>query len=204
MSDPHLRARQELIRALLEEGRDRGCPSCGRGAMDSGIAPMLALLEQSLQVNRDDLRAERGPTPRSDCCAKRPTCGVFVLLMGDLGNYPPRSARTFRFAVADPGSLPSMRHATWSFTLPTNWRIFAHRRQRWRGDADVERFCNLVAGEFLLPTAELQAIPRSRWQDSDATAGLISEFAARRNQAVRWLPPGCARPAPSASPPMTG
>lgn len=94
--------------------------------MDSGVAPILALLEQALQVNRDDL-AEAEPGPDAAFRLLRESAeraGVFVLLMGDLGNYHSAiSVETFRgFAIADPVA-PFIAindrdsHAAWSFTL---------------------------------------------------------------------------------------
>ena len=132
--------------------------------MEAGLAPMLALLEQSLQVSRDELRAEPGP----DAAFKRlrdaaEQAGVFVLLMGDLGNYHSAiSVETFRgFAIADPVA-PFIAindrdsHAAWSFTLLHELAHLCLGQtgiSALRGDAEVERFCNLVAGEFLLPGA---------------------------------------------------
>lgn len=189
----NLRARQELVRALLDEEDDVAVvPFVGAGRLEAGVAPMLALLEQSLRVGRDELRAEPGPDAafrRLREAAER--AGVFVLLMGDLGNHHSAiSVETFRgFAIADPVA-PFIAindrdsHAAWSFTLLHELAHLCLGQtgvSALRGDAEVERFCNLVAGEFLLPGGELQATPRSHWQDNDAVAGLISDYAASRN-----------------------
>lgn len=162
----NLRARQELVRALLdEEDEVTVVPFVGAGRMEAGLAPMLALLEQSLQVSRDELRAEPGPDAAfrrlRDAAEK---AGVFVLLMGDLGNYHSAiSVETFRgFAIADPVA-PFIAindrdsHAAWSFTLLHELAHLCLGQtgvSALRGDAEVERFCNLVAGEFLLPGGE--------------------------------------------------
>lgn len=189
----NLRARQELVRALLEEEEEAAVVRLvGAGRMDSGVAPLLALIEQSLQISRDDLRAEPGPDAAFRLLRESAErAGVFVLLMGDLGNYHSAiSLETFRgFAVADPVA-PFIAindrdsHAAWSFTLLHEMAHLCLGQtgvSALGGDADVERFCNLVSGEFLLPTAELQAIPRAHWQDGDTVAGLVSEYAASRN-----------------------
>lgn len=170
----NLRARQELVRALLEEEDEIAVVRLvGAARMDSGVAPILALLEQALQVNRDDLRAEPGPDAAFRLLRESAErAGVFVLLMGDLGNYHSAiSVETFRgFAIADPVA-PFIAindrdsHAAWSFTLLHELAHLCLGQtgvSALRGDADVERFCNLVAGEFLLPTAELREAAADR------------------------------------------
>ncbi len=117
--------------------------------------------------------------------------GVFVLLLGNLGSHHTNiDLETFRgFALADE-IAPFVvindqdHHGAWSFTL---LHELAHL---WLGQTGVsggrperavEKFCNDVASEFLLPTGELDQLKAAVSSDIATTAARISEFAEARN-----------------------
>jgi Zn-dependent peptidase ImmA (M78 family) len=105
------------------------------------------------------------------------SAGVFVLLIGDLGNYHSAiSPSVFRgFAIADqlaPLVVINDQDArtAWSFTLvhelvhilagTTGVTAAATTTEPRTRAAKVERFCNDVAGEVLLPRAALNSMER--------------------------------------------
>ena len=91
--------------------------------------------------------------------------GIFVVLLGNLGSHHTNiPEKTFRgYAIADP-IAPFIvvndqdAKAAWSFTA------FHEAVHLWLGntgvssvstDAQIERYCNEVAGEILLPGSEI-------------------------------------------------
>jgi Zn-dependent peptidase ImmA (M78 family) len=114
-----------------------------------------------------------------------------VLLIGDLGSHHSAlDTDTFRgFAIADPVAPfvvinDKDARVAWSFTL---LHELVHI---WLGqtgvsggsqDQSIERFCNDVASEYLLPSEELR---QHSWHDlhvPDAASAMISDFAKERN-----------------------
>lgn len=115
---------------------------------------------------------------------------MFVLLAGNLGSYHTSiPVDVFRgFAIADP-IAPFVvvndqdSKSAWSFTL---LHEMAHL---WlgttgvsgsRGEQAIEQFCNDVAGELLLPSAELAELAGVGDFDVNATVSLIADFAMPR------------------------
>ena len=126
--------------------------------------------------------------PPSTCCARRAeSAGIFVLLKGDLGNYlTALDTGVFRgFSIADqvaPFIVINDQDArpAWSFTLlhEAMHLLLGHTGVgNAQTDNGIERFCDDVAGAFLLPAGELDALAL----DSDNLNELserISRFAA--------------------------
>jgi Zn-dependent peptidase ImmA (M78 family)/transcriptional regulator with XRE-family HTH domain len=188
-----IRSRQSLVRAILEdEDEAEPVPFIGSQNMTDGVGAVLARIETTLQVTRADLRAQ----PNSEAAFRRlreaaERAGVFVILMGDLGSYHTAlSLEVFRgFSVADevaPFVVINDRdsRAAWSFTLVHE---LAHLCLGQTGvsalnaNLAVEKFCNDVAGEFLLPTAELKSMAPGHWADPALLADRISAYAHSRN-----------------------
>ena len=118
--------------------------------------------------------------------------GVFVLLKGDLGSYHTAiDTQVFRgFVIADeiaPFIVINDRDArpAWSFTLLHECVHIvlgqSGMSNAWR-DNGIERFCDDVAGEFLLPTKVLELLDLNGTSQSDLIAEQrISNFARERN-----------------------
>jgi Zn-dependent peptidase ImmA (M78 family) len=116
---------------------------------------------------------------------------VFVLLIGNLGSHHSNiDVETFRgFALADevaPFIVINDQDAVsaWSFTL---LHELAHL---WLGktgvsgrssEAQIEKFCNDVAAEFLLPSSELPMVGVERNSTPQAVIELIENFASERH-----------------------
>ena len=116
---------------------------------------------------------------------------MFVLLIGNLGSHHTAiDLEAFRgFALAD--SIAPLvvindadSRAAWSFTLLhelTHLLLGQTGVSGDRAEAAVERFCNDVAAEFLLPQEELRRVSLDIAAGTDATAAQIRDLARRRN-----------------------
>jgi len=188
-----IRSRQSLVRTILEdEDEAEPVPFIGSQNLSDGVGAVLARIETTLQVTRADLRAQPNPeTAFRQLREAAERAGVFVILMGDLGSYHTAlSLEVFRgFSVADevaPFVAINDRdsRAAWSFTLVHE---LAHLCLGQTGvsalsaSLAVEKFCNDVAGEFLLPTAELKSMARAHLAEPALLAERISAYAHARN-----------------------
>jgi Zn-dependent peptidase ImmA (M78 family)/transcriptional regulator with XRE-family HTH domain len=193
-----LRARQSLVRAVLEDDEDvKPLPFVDSVTMDVGVQWLARSVEQVLGVTRAQYRAEKDTDSAFALLRDRAErAGVFVLLVGNLGSHHSAiPVEAFRgFAIADriaPFIVinDSDAKAAWSFTL---LHELAHL---WLGSTGVsggapelkiERFCNDVAAEFLLSRADLQAIDLVGHGVDDQIA-LITDHAKRLRVSRRML-----------------
>lgn len=188
-----IRARQRLLRAALEDD-DEATPRLFVGSMRmaDGVEAVLGDIQEA--INLDLVEFRRQPSPEeafSLLRARVEALGVFVLLMGDLGSYHTQiGLDTFRgFALADevaPFIVINDRDAktAWSFTL-------IHELVHiWLGqtgisssysDKSIESFCNEIAGEFLLPQAELATLRGIQNLSFSEMKQQIADFAEPRN-----------------------
>ena len=194
-----VRARQSMVRALLEEDEVGPLAYVGAFSADSGIKAVVAAMHDILAVDDDAPRKEN--MPQSDFDALRSAAenaGVFVLLIGNLGSHHTAFDTTvFRgFALADPIAPfivindQDARQA-WAFTL---LHEFAHiligasgvsgSTRAISGNrrlSKLEMFCNDVASEFLLPTPDLDLLHLSKDMDVAQMITAVSEFSEGRN-----------------------
>lgn len=188
-----IRARQSMVRAVLED-EDEAEPIAfvASRSTSSGVASVLASIKDLLQLSLETYRAQRSSEDAFRSLREgAESAGVFVLLMGDLGSHHTAlSPDVFRgFALAD-AVAPFVvindhdSRAAWSFTL---LHELAHLCMGQTGvsatrtDLAVERFCNEVAGEFLLPAKELAQTPSTMWSESDTLSAHITKYARDRN-----------------------
>ena len=169
-----VRARQNLVRALIEEDEDRH-PLALVGSLGSMPMDVQAAVQKTrvhLGVDQDNWTQAFG-SPHAlftDFRRRVEALGVFVLLIGNLGSHHSNlSANLFRgFAIADP-LAPFIvindqdAKAAWVFTLAhelahvfvgkTGLSAFPTSNAPQTSKAQIEQFCNDVAGELLLPSA---------------------------------------------------
>ncbi len=165
-----LRARQSLVRAVLEEDEDaKPLEFVGSATIDVGVQRLTKSLEELLGVTRAQYRAAKDAEDGFTLLRERAErAGVFVILAGNLGSHHSTvpveafrglaiSDRIAPFVVINDGDAK----AAWSFTL---LHELAHL---WLGASGVsggtpelriERFCNDVAAEFLVTREDLQSI----------------------------------------------
>lgn len=188
-----VRARQSMVRAVIEDDDEaEPLPFIGSVEMSDGVPAVLASIQETLGVDLADFRAQKSAV---DAFALLRTnaeaAGVFVLLIGNLGSYHTTiDLETFRgFALADdiaPFVVINDQDSklAWSFTLIHE---LAHL---WlgqtgvsgaRAEETIEKFCNDVASELLLPMAELALLRVSDKTDFETIQDRISDFASGRN-----------------------
>ncbi len=186
-------ARQSMVRAVLEDEEEAALLSfVGSMNMSDGVPPVLSSIRDTLRINLLDFRAQ--PSPLEAFALLRRAAeeaGVFVLLMGNLGSYHTAiKLKLFRgFALADeiaPFVVINDRdsRAAWSFTLLhelTHVWLGQTGISGARAELAIERLCNDVAGEFLLPRDELEQISLDDATDIRSTELRISEFVRGRN-----------------------
>lgn len=187
-----LRARQRLVRAVLEDDEDvRPLEFVGSAKMAAGVLRLREAIEKLLGVTKTDYRAQKDAEASFNLLRERAErAGAFVLLAGNLGSHHSAiPVGAFRgFAIADPiapfivindGDAKS----AWSFTL---LHELAHLFLGATGlsgggipEKTIERFCNEVASEFLLPSSDVEQVSLAGL-DMDAQIVMISQ------QAGRW------------------
>jgi Zn-dependent peptidase ImmA (M78 family) len=188
-----VKARQRLLRAALEdEDEAEPRPFVGSMKMADGAEAVLKSIKKTLKIDLKHFRSQHSPLEAFALLrAGVEALGVFVLLIGDLGSHHTEiSPEAFRgFALADdvaPFIVINDRDskAAWSFTL-------IHELVHiWLGqtgisnvysDKTIEKFCNEVAGQFLLPKDELSALQVVDTLNLEESKERITEFAQPRN-----------------------
>ena len=188
-----VRARQSMVRALLEDEEEADpLPFVGSVRMADGAPALLASIRKTLRISLDAFRSAGSSEDAFALLrARAEAAGVFVLLIGNLGSHHTAiDLETFRgFALADkiaPFVIINDQDAqvAWSFTL---LHELAHL---WLGEtgvsgafaeAAIERFCNMVASEFLLPSEELANLQVDDATDFETAQARITAFAQDRH-----------------------
>jgi len=193
-----IRARQEMVKSLLEDEEEApGLPFVGSATIDQKAGTVAASIASTLAFDyrRRELRRGDADTLFRTLRERAESVGVFVLLAGDLGSYHTElSADVFRgFAISDevaPFVVINDKdaRAARSFTLVHELAHIWLDESGVSGVASpdtphspqdrIERFCNDVAGEFLLPDTALQEQPaRPEAEDKQSAADIIQTLA---------------------------
>ena len=195
-----LRARQHMVRSLLEDDEDMQ-PLSWVGSMSQSMSIKKAARHIRVQLKIEDAEDfwRKQQTPENLFAALRrriEELGVFVLLAGDLGSHHTAiSEKGFRgFAIADdlaPFIVINSRDAkvARAFTLihelahimmgKTGISASPETTRPTTSEEKIERFCNDAASEFLLPEDALSAIAKQASLDSASET--ISRLAKNRN-----------------------
>jgi Zn-dependent peptidase ImmA (M78 family) len=188
-----VKARQSIVRAMLEDEEDtEPLRFVGSLRMSQGISVVLSSIQETLRIDRSEFRAAPSPSEAFTLLRNRvEEVGVFVLLIGNLGSYHTAiDLEIFRgFALADdiaPFVIINEEdaHSAWSFTLLHELvHIWLGQTgvSGLRAEISIERFCNDVASEFLLPRSELKQLDIDDRTDLESAQRQISEFAMNRN-----------------------
>ncbi|MGA9213833.1 MAG: XRE family transcriptional regulator, partial [Methylocella sp.] len=188
-----IRARQSMVRdVLVDEEEAKPLPFIGSMNMGDGVGAVLASIREIIRIDVFEFRTQASPESAFALLRSRVEgAGIFVLLMGNLGSHHTAiDVEAFRgFALADdvaPFIVLNDQDArsAWSFTLIHE---LAHL---WLGttgvsgvfaDAQIEKFCNDVAGSFLLPANELAIVGVDVNTDIETAVRRIGEFADERH-----------------------
>ena len=189
----NVHARQGLVRAAMEEAEDgEPLPFVGSARIENGVRTLIASMQAVLDFSAREFHAQKS-IDEAFAALREATekAGVFVVLMGNLGTYHTNiDAKVFRgFALADDVAPfiiinENDSRAAWSFTLLHELaHIFLGQTgiSGYYGEAQIEKFCDAVAGRFLLDPAELASISASIDENFELLVERISEFAQIRN-----------------------
>ena len=170
-----VRARQELIRDVLEDDPDRHAVSIvGSASIREGVPAFVTKIARVLDFDPSDRSKRRGNAEDLFRILRTAaeSAGIFVIVAGDLGSHHSAvSTEVFRgFALSD-DLAPFVvindqdSKAGQSFTLIHELAHIFMGQSGISGPAEaegvasehdvIERFCNDVAGQFLLPDAAL-------------------------------------------------
>lgn len=181
-----VRARQSMVRAVLEdEDEARPLPFVGARQISDGRAAVLEALRQLLDMDLSLYRAQATASAAFDLLRRNAEkSGIFVLLKGDLGNHVTAiDVRVFQgFSIADevaPFVVINDQDArvAWSFTLLHEMVHLLLGQTGVSGsytESEVERFCNDVAGDFLLPVDGMDELNRLIG-DNSSGASILSQ-----------------------------
>lgn len=192
-------ARQDMVRSILEDDEDvRRLSFVGSMSIKTDVGEAAEQLRSFLEIRSvQEFQGHPSPTALFDDLRERTESqGVFVLLVGNLGSHHTNiSERTFRgFAIADeiaPFIVINDQDARTarSFTLIHELvHIFVGTTGisgEPSGDEPrtplgrIERFCNDVAGEFLLPEELFASV--DVFSDRDTASAVIETYAERQN-----------------------
>ena len=188
-----VQARQSLLRAAMEDEDDTPRLQFIRAHKTAdGQSEVLKSLRNLLGVSHETYYEQKN---EDDAFAllrdAAESAGVFVLLKGDLGSYHTElDTRIFRgFTIADevaPFIVINEYDArsAWAFTL---LHEMAHLFLGQTGisgahtDTEIERFCDDVAGRYLLPESEIRKLDMTGAHDIADISRRISDFASERN-----------------------
>ena len=184
-----IRARQSMVRAVLEDEEEaETLPFIGSHKIEDGQERVMESLRAQIRFDAERYRAERSASAAFDLLRRGAEgSGVFVLLKGDLGNHVSAiDSAIFRgFSIADniaPFIVINDQDArpAWSFTLLHEAVHLLLGQTGLSGeyeDNDVERFCDDVAGNILLPANALSRLALEDAKDTLDTATRIGTFA---------------------------
>ena len=183
-----IKARQITIRETLIDA-DEGNPLdfVAKHTTDVGVAKVVQTIRETLKLNIKDYRNQSNYKEAFRYLREHAeAAGIFVILRGNLGSYHSDiDVAVFRgFALSDdiaPFIVINDRDAesAWSFTL---LHEIAHIILGETGisgvstEKEIEKFCNEVASEFLLPKEEFKKFDVSNL-DSETAKTEVSRFA---------------------------
>ncbi len=181
-----------MVRTLLE-GEEEFAPLhfVGSRTIADGREAVLEALQALLKVELSDYRSHPNSSAAFEFLRRRVEDeGIFVLLKSDLGNYQTAVAlEVFRgFSIADniaPFIVINERdaRAAWTFTLlheMVHLILGQTGVSGWQAENETERFCDDVAGNFLLPEQEITDLDLRGAKEIEVIAERISEFAGSR------------------------
>ena len=170
-----LKARQQLLRGMLSDDEEaRPLAFVGASRVGQGSFKIAAAIRVVLEVTEEEQRAAKGAAALfallRTACEK---AGIYVLLLGDVGSHHSDiGENVFRgialadeiapFIVINDNDTPAARSFTLIHELAHIWigaSGVSGPLQAMSANA-IERFCNDVAGEFLLPSASLDRPPQ--------------------------------------------
>jgi Zn-dependent peptidase ImmA (M78 family) len=191
-----IQARQSMVRSVLEDEDEASpLPFIGSMKITDGAPAVLASIRETLLFSLSEFRSQANAEKAFALLREAAeAAGIFVILRGDLGNYHTNiDLHTFRgFALADP-IAPFVIINSQDAKNARAFTLLHELAHLWLGqtgvtgvsgeDAElsIERFCNGIAGEFLLPMAEIRALQIDTTSDMETLEHQISGYASKYN-----------------------
>lgn len=188
-----IHARQSLIRnVLVDENEAEALAFVGSMAIGEGVPAMASKLRSILAFRQEVFRGKQSINSAFVYLRElAEKAGVFVLLVDNLGSWHSNlPVDAFRgFAIADDiapfvAINANDSKGAWCFTLLHELAHIVLGDTGVSGgqfDNQVEKFCNDVASEFLLPAIELRNLSITQTTALDEAKALIKDFARMRN-----------------------
>ena len=188
-----IRARQSMVRALLEDDEDFSpLDFVGSLNIGDGQTEVLGTLRSLLGVDISSYRNQSTAKGAFDLLrGEAERVGVFVILQGNLGSHHTNlDVESFRgFSIADPIAPfvvinPQDARPALTFTL---LHELVHIILGQTGisashsENSIEQFCDSVAAQYLLPPTELASLFLDTITDLDQMSERISKFANDRH-----------------------
>lgn len=186
-----IKARQSTVReVLIDEDEEIRLDFIGKNIINQGVACIVRTIRETLNCSLSEYRAQPSYKDAFKLLRQQTEAvGIFVLLKGNLGSYHSNIAVTaFRgFALSDdiaPFIVINDQDAesAWSFTLLHEMAHLVLGQTGISGayaEKKVEKFCNNVASEFMLPASEFSAFKISNL-DLEVLKTEISDYAFSR------------------------
>jgi Zn-dependent peptidase ImmA (M78 family) len=187
-----LRARQAIVRDVAQDSEAQSLDFVGSTTMNLPPHELSIRIAERLKFSLQEFRSQ----PSADLAfnylrRKIEDAGIFVLLLGNLGSHHTNiPVDVFRgFAIADP-LAPFIvindqdARTAWSFSA---LHEVVHL---WLGatgvsgesmEVQIEQYCNDVAGEILLPAADIQSLRFVRTMALAEAIDAIATYATARN-----------------------
>lgn len=187
-----IKARQSLVRNILEEeGEAIVLPFIGSAEIEDGPSVLASKIRETLEF---DLQKYRRLSPIGKSVTylreRAEAVGVFVLFVDNLGSFHTEiPVEVFRgFALAD-NVAPFIAVNANDSKGAQSFTIVHELAHLWLGlsgvsgqvaERRVEKFCNDVAAEFLLPVSELASLSVTDQTDFNEAVRMIGDFASAR------------------------
>jgi Zn-dependent peptidase ImmA (M78 family) len=183
-----IRARQSTVReTLIDSDEENPLDFIGKHNVESGVARVVQTIRDTLNMSLDDYRNKSNHKESFRLLRQHAEmAGVFVLLKGNLGSYHSNiDVTVFRgFALSDdiaPFIVINDRDAesAWSFTLLHEMAHLILGKTGISGayaEKQIEKFCNDVASEFMLPAIEFESFQASN-RNYETLKSEITEYA---------------------------
>lgn len=187
-----IRGRQGIVKDLLEQTEAAKVDYVASVKMDRPAEDLARRITDRLGLSLARFRQESSVRQAFSYLRERvEASGAYVLLLGNLGNYRTNiPSGVFRgYAIADPVAPfivvnDQDARVAWSFTM---LHELVHL---WLGAtglsgvsiaAQLEAYCNNVAGEILLPAADLDELHFLHRAPLQETVEAVGRFAGQRN-----------------------
>jgi Zn-dependent peptidase ImmA (M78 family)/transcriptional regulator with XRE-family HTH domain len=215
-----IRARQEMVRVLLEDEADtHALAFVGSANLNDGVTRLADSIAKTLEFDRFKKRGAPPDELFRELRFLAERAGVFVLLIGDLGSHHSSvREKVFRgFAIADK-IAPFVVINDQDAKAARPFTLIHELAHIWLGQTGVsgtpdndapttpagriEQFCNDVAAEFLLPASALTPrpeIPSDKEgvilviRNVAATWGVSEPMVAFRFNRLGWIKPALYR-----------